>query len=215
MNKRLKRIYRIHYQTKLDLWYKPNLYNRLSKKRVNKQREKLSVLDIGKELTQKVDFYNRRKSLSLLKKYYLNVSKKYIDKAILKKNYYVRKYNNILNTLELRLDTLIYRMNWSTSLAESRHLISYGHILVNGFKLNRPNYLLTIGDTIEVRKESIKNIKRHISNKIKEGELKINCPNYIEVDYDILKSILLYSPDNYEIPYPSIMNMQQKVQLIC
>jgi small subunit ribosomal protein S4 len=61
---------------------------------------------------------------------------------------------NLLVLLERRLDSMIYRLGFSTSRNEGRLLVRQGHFLVNGRKVNIPSYLLRPGDVIELREKS-------------------------------------------------------------
>ncbi len=55
------------------------------------------------------------------------------------------------STLERRLDSVIYRMGFGTSRAQSRQIVRHGHIQVNGRKVNIPSFMVKIGDEVAVR----------------------------------------------------------------
>ena len=57
----------------------------------------------------------------------------------------------LFEQLELRLDNIAYRMGVGTSRAESRQLVGYGMLEVNGKKVNIPSYICKVGDVIKVR----------------------------------------------------------------
>ena len=61
---------------------------------------------------------------------------------------------NLLIMLERRLDSMIYRLGFSTSRSEARQLVRHCHFLVNGRKVNIPSYRVKEGDVIEVRNRS-------------------------------------------------------------
>ena len=63
---------------------------------------------------------------------------------------------NLLKILELRLDNVIYRLGLAESRAQARQLVTHGHFLINGKKLDIPSYLMSAGDTIEVKDRSKK-----------------------------------------------------------
>ena len=46
---------------------------------------------------------------------------------------------NLMRTLERRLDNVIYRMGFGTSRAQARQIVRHGHIEVNGRKCNIPS----------------------------------------------------------------------------
>jgi small subunit ribosomal protein S4 len=64
---------------------------------------------------------------------------------------------NLLASMEHRLDNVIYRLGLATSRAMARQVVRHGHIQVNGRKVNIPSYLTRQGDVIEVREKSKKN----------------------------------------------------------
>ncbi|MCP5096384.1 MAG: 30S ribosomal protein S4 [Chloroflexi bacterium] len=63
---------------------------------------------------------------------------------------------NLLIVLESRLDNVVYRLGMAASRAQARQIISHGHILLNGRKTNIPSALVTPGDSISIRPESIR-----------------------------------------------------------
>ena len=63
---------------------------------------------------------------------------------------------NLLQLLELRLDNSIYRSGFATSRRGARQLVSHGHFLLNGKRVDIPSIRLKIGDEITVRPKSVK-----------------------------------------------------------
>jgi len=61
---------------------------------------------------------------------------------------------NLLKTLESRLDNTVYRFGIAPTRSAARQLTSHNHILVNGEIVNIPSYLLKPGDTVSVREKS-------------------------------------------------------------
>ena len=64
--------------------------------------------------------------------------------------------DNLIQLLERRLDNIVYRMHFASSRKMARQIVSHGHILVNGRKVNIPSYLVKENDEIEVREKSKK-----------------------------------------------------------
>ncbi|MBI1883999.1 MAG: 30S ribosomal protein S4 [Chlamydiae bacterium] len=56
----------------------------------------------------------------------------------------------LLQSLELRLDNVVYRLGFSASRLGARQAILHGHVHVNGHKVNRPSFGLKIGDQIQI-----------------------------------------------------------------
>ena len=57
---------------------------------------------------------------------------------------------NFLQTLELRLDNVVFRMGFGENRAQARQLVTHGHFMVNGHTGNIPSMLLTPGDVVAV-----------------------------------------------------------------
>ena len=91
---------------------------------------------------------------------------------------------NLMQNLERRLDSVIYRMGFGTSRAQSRQVVRHGHIDVNGRKCNIPSALVNVGDVITVR-ESSKNNATILSAR--DATAHAPAPNWIEVDREGLK----------------------------
>jgi small subunit ribosomal protein S4 len=62
---------------------------------------------------------------------------------------------NLLQILESRLDNVVYRAGFAKSRDMARQLVSHGHFLVNGKKVDIPSYRVTESDIIEVRPASL------------------------------------------------------------
>lgn len=57
---------------------------------------------------------------------------------------------NLFILLERRLDTVVYRMRFSSSRAQARQIVLHGHIAVNGKRVNVPSFLVKPGDDVTV-----------------------------------------------------------------
>ena len=58
---------------------------------------------------------------------------------------------NLLQLLESRLDSVVYRIGFGSTRAESRQLVTHKSILVNGVVINVPSYQISPGDVVAVR----------------------------------------------------------------
>ena len=108
---------------------------------------------------------------------------------------------NLVGFLERRLDTIIYRAKFASTVFSARQLINHGHIKVNNKKVNIPSYLVREKDTIEIKDKS-KEITVIIDSLVsKEREV----PDYIQMDEKNKTAKLIRTPAFSEIPYPTIM----------
>lgn len=60
----------------------------------------------------------------------------------------------LLSRLEARLDNVVYRAGFVKTRRAARQLVSHGHVMVNGRRLNVPSYKAEVGDVVSIRTES-------------------------------------------------------------
>ena len=108
---------------------------------------------------------------------------------------------NFIGFLERRLDTIIYRAKFATTVFSARQLINHGHIKVKGKKVNIPSYLVTEKDTIELKDKSKELIVIAGALVSKEREI----PDYIQMDEKNKIAKLIRVQKFSEVPYPTIM----------
>lgn len=109
----------------------------------------------------------------------------------------------LFHQLESRLDNIVYRLGFSSTLASARQYVTHGHILVNNHLVNIPSFLCSKDDQISIKKGSkirelvIQNIalvnakNKHIQEKFKhyeyfrENPLSI-LPRHLSLDTETL-----------------------------
>ncbi len=116
--------------------------------------------------------------------------------------------DNLLISLESRLDNTIYRLGLANTRSAARQLVSHKHFLVNSKVVNIPSYSLSDGDTIEVRSKSKKNdIFLNSMRRIKSD----NPMPWLTLDKSKLRGTFDKSPTRDEILEP--LNEQLVVEL--
>jgi small subunit ribosomal protein S4 len=103
---------------------------------------------------------------------------------------------HLLNSLERRLDSVVYRMGFGTSRNQARQLVRHGHLTVNGRKVNIPSYEVKPNDVIEVR-ESSKNNPTILAAR--DATAHAPSPNWLEVDRENLKARMLSQPKREDL----------------
>ena len=104
---------------------------------------------------------------------------------------------NFLVMLEMRLDSIVYRMGFATTRREARQLVTHGHFLVNGKKLNIPSAELKVGDVIKVKNKSVS------SPKFEEiRQMRVGIPEWLEVSKDKLEGKVVSIPTREQIDTP-------------
>lgn len=61
---------------------------------------------------------------------------------------------NLLMLLEMRLDNVAFRLGYGSSRAEARQLVTHGHFLVNGKKVDIASYRVSVNDVISISEKS-------------------------------------------------------------
>jgi len=106
---------------------------------------------------------------------------------------------NLILLLERRLDNMVYRMGFGSSRAQSRMLVSHGHITVNGKTVDIPSYLTRKGDAISVSEKSRKTavIQQNLAVAERRG-----YPRWISVDANKMEGMIAELPAREEITMP-------------
>ena len=194
MTKRLTSKHKVDRRLKVNLWGRPkspfNSRNYPPGQHGKTRRGKPSDYGIQLEAKQKMKFYYGNMNERQFRNIYL--------KAIQKKG---NTSENLVGFLESRLDTIIYRAKFATTVFSSRQLINHGHFIVNGKKVNIPSYSVKTNDVIEVKNKS-KDMAFIVGSLVnKEREV----PDYIQMDEKNKTAKLIRVPKFSEVPYPTIM----------
>jgi len=102
----------------------------------------------------------------------------------------------LLQLLELRLDNVVYRLGFAVSRAQARELVSHGHFLVNGRKVNTSSYRVKPDDAIEV-KEASKDLPPIVSALDVTAGSRV--PSWLELDAEKRQGKVLHVPTRDEI----------------
>ena len=92
----------------------------------------------------------------------------------------------LLQTLESRLDNVVYRMGFASTRAEARQLVSHKAIEVNGKPVNIPSYLVRATDMVAVREKSRAQLRIKSSLELAEQN---GFPSWVEMDPKNFKGV--------------------------
>lgn len=110
--------------------------------------------------------------------------KKYYQQAMKTKKATGEK---LLQFLETRLDNVVYRLGFASSIRQARQMVGHKNIMVNGKKINLPSYLVKAKDKIEPREK--KNFPLS----------KTNLPVWLKLDKKNLLGEVVKIPSRQEI----------------
>lgn len=106
---------------------------------------------------------------------------------------------NLIQIMECRLDSTVYRICFAASRAEARQFVHHGHVLVNGRRVNVPSFQVKPGDVIEVKnKETVQQRVRDTLESLKDRPI----PEWLGVDKSALKATVVRRPTKSEAGLP-------------
>ena len=174
------------------------------------RRLNFSILETGEELTKrpyipgqhgsptrrvKQSNYGLQKAEKQKMRHMYGLSEKQFYNSYLKA---VKKKGvtgtNLFIMMESRLDNLVYRMGFASTRKQARQIVSHGHILVNGKKVDIPSAQVKPGSVIEV-KENYRN-NQFVAETL---ESKASFKDFVEVDKDARKGTYVRYPERKEL----------------
>ena len=190
MAKRESAKYKINRRLGVNLWGRP-------KSPVN--RREYGPGQHGQRRKKPSDYGIQLMAKQKLKGYYGNIGerqfRKLYEEAVRRKG---DTGANLIELLERRLDTVVYRMKFVATVFAARQFVNHGHIKVNNKRVNIGSYLVKDGDTIEVKEKS-----RQLNVVLEASALpERDVPDYIEVDHKAMKGKFVRKPALEDVPYP-------------
>ena len=107
--------------------------------------------------------------------------------------------DNLLQILESRLDNVVYRSGLARTRRGARQLVSHGHFLVNGEKVNIPSYRVSQYDIIDIKPKSLETTPFLIARET-QGDRPI--PGWLQVVPNRLRVLVHQLPERSQIGVP-------------
>jgi small subunit ribosomal protein S4 len=191
MTKRANAKYKIDRRMGENIWGRP-------KSPVNKreygpgqhgQRRKGKMSDFGTQL----------KAKQKLKGYYANLSERQFRKVYEEATRMTGDASeNLIGLLERRLDMVIYRAKFVSTVFAARQFVSHGHVKVNGRRVTIASIRLRVGDTVELSDKA-----KGLAAVLEATQLaERDTPDYIEVDHKGMTARMVRIPALTDVPYP-------------
>jgi len=114
--------------------------------------------------------------------------------------------HNFLQALECRLDNMVYRFKFAPTIFGAQQLVSHGHVLVNGKKVDIRSFQVKPGMKISL-KEKAKKLK--VVKETQESAREL--PDYLTLSDDKSEGTLSSIPLMEQIPLPLVVN----IPLVC
>ena len=137
---------------------------------------------------------NNKRRIKLL--YGFNQSYKLLNfiKKIEKKNTYKKRFskaNGLINLIEHRLDVVLLRAKFASTLSQARQLISHRQVYVNGIVITSSFFVLKKRDIISVSPSIKKIVKYNIKQSIQTQDPIVSQYNSFEVNFIIQKIVII------------------------
>jgi len=87
---------------------------------------------------------------------------------------------NLLRSLEMRLDNVVYRLNFAYSRNHARQMIRHGFFAVNGKRVNIPSYNVALNDVITFREK--KRAAENVKAMLEDVKGLVEVPGWILLD---------------------------------
>ncbi|MFZ2830307.1 MAG: 30S ribosomal protein S4 [Mesotoga infera] len=116
--------------------------------------------------------------------------------------------NALLKILESRLDNTVFRMGFASSRRQARQLVSHGHVMVNGRRVNKPSFNLRVGDVVEIKEKS--RVVLPVKEAVEAAKERAAYP-WLEVNYEDFRGTYLRYPAREEVEIP--VDLQSIIEL--
>jgi len=101
----------------------------------------------------------------------------------------------LYESLESRLDNVIYRMGLGSSRRATRQMVSHGHFIVNNHRVTIPSFEIKTGDIVKIREGSkSKKIFENLTDRLKD----YSAPVWVAFDPNNMEGKILAKPKKIE-----------------
>jgi small subunit ribosomal protein S4 len=114
----------------------------------------------------------------------------------------------LLQLLELRLDNVCFRLGFGNSREAARQLVSHGHVLVNGHRLDIPSYQCRAGDQITIAN---KPSSQQLGLRMMDLTQAVPLKEWLTLDREKMEGVIARLPETEDIE--PLVNVQLIVEL--
>ena len=111
---------------------------------------------------------------------------------------------HLAELLECRLDNVVYRLKFGSTIFAAHQLVSHGHILVDGKKVDRRSFQVRPGMVISIKDKSRK--VKAINEAIESAR---DIPEYLSLSKENFSGQLVSMPTPEQLPWPIPINLPE------
>lgn len=105
---------------------------------------------------------------------------------------------NLLLLLERRLDSVIFRLGLAPTIPAARQLVSHRHVRVNDRRVDRPGYLVALGDVVSLSTRA--RARESIRESAEQGP-RLRLPSHLQRDpVDACAGRVVSQPARGDVP---------------
>ncbi len=190
MSKREQSKYKINRRLGVNLWGR-------AKSPINKRE--YGPGQHGQRRRKPTEYGIQLQAKQKLKGYYGNITERQFRRIYTEAN---RRRGDtgerLIELLERRLDTVVYRMKFAPTPFAARQLVNHGHVRVNGKKVNIASYSVKDNDAVELKPKSRE--MGLVLEAVASAERQV--PDYLQVDHKAMKGTFIRGPKLSDVPYP-------------
>jgi len=190
MSKRAESKYKINRRLGVNLWGR-------GKSPLNKRE--YGPGQHGQRRKKPSDYGTQLMAKQKLKGYYGNIGERQFRRIY---DEAMRRHGDndemLIELLERRLDTAVYRLKFAPTVFSARQLVNHGHVRVNGKRINIGSYVLKDGDTVEIKDKS-----KQMPIVLEAAKsVERDVPDYLQVDHGMMKGQFVRGPKLADVPFP-------------
>ena len=102
----------------------------------------------------------------------------------------------LLQLMESRLDNVVFRSGFASTIPAARQLVGHGHVLVNGKRLDIPSYHVREGDVVSLKEKTQTNplVEESVASP------SLETPSYLSVGDDRFQVTFGQTPAREDVP---------------
>jgi small subunit ribosomal protein S4 len=101
----------------------------------------------------------------------------------------------LIQSIEIRLDNVIYRLGWAPTLPAARQIVNHGHILVDRDRVTIPSFSCSQNQLIILQNQ--KGVRRLVERSLQDQ--KKNLPSHLSVNIKNMTAVVNRLADRREI----------------
>lgn len=174
--------------------------NLFGPQKYNVDKKTTKPWDHGAGMSRLSEYGKLLRNKQTLKRMYL-LTERQFSRLVISVSFRYSKNNGITHDkalaqfLERRLDSVLVKAGFATTIMQARQMIVHGHWLLNGEKHNKPSYYMQASDVLQLR-------EKHKSSALYSQTQTRHVPSWMNVDVSSHKITLLELPNADEIEYP-------------